>query len=532
MLQLMRKHARNWLMKVILGIIILVFVFYFGSMRGRQITETVAEIDGSLIAYAEFQREYQNLLDFYRQQYDNNLTDDLLKKLNLKQQAFDRLINQAVILSKADELNLDISDDELKASILSYPAFQRNGIFDNNLYQRALRYQKLTPEDFEAIQGRMLKIEKLERLIKESAKVSEKEVRDIYNIQNRKINVSFIAIDTNSIKIKTEPSEEDLERYLEEYSEEFRMPQRAKIEYIIFKGESFARIADISDEEIAEYYDYHENEFEDNGKTKPLPEVKDRIVSRLRSIKGMDAAFKAAAKAHDTIYQEENFEEYAEKHGFEIKTSEFSRDVSPTGQLSGLQDLSEYVFGLEKGDLGRVFSDKNNHYVFKLVSLKPSYIPRLGEIAEKIKKSYVKSASIRLCKEKAERILDRLKTGTNMTKLSRDEGLKLSETGLFLPGPDIPKIGFSPDLKEALFKISAKRPFPDNVFFINGNYVVVKFKAEGKLNEREWETNKDPLKNYLLRLKEEQYFMSWLEGTKKNMADRKRLKILKKAEDL
>ncbi|MEA1971076.1 MAG: SurA N-terminal domain-containing protein, partial [Thermodesulfobacteriota bacterium] len=256
----MRKHARNWLMKVILGIIILVFVFYFGSMRGRQTTETIAEIDGSLIAYAEFQREYQSLLDFYRQQYDNNLTDDLLKKLNLKQQAFDRLINQVVILSKADELKLDVSDDELKASILSYPAFQRNGIFDNNLYQRALRYQRLTPEDFEAIQGRMLKIEKLERLIKESAKVSDKEVRDIYNVQNRKINVNFIAIATDNIKIKTGPSEEDIERYLEEHGEEFRMPQRAKIEYIIFKGESFAGIANISNEEIEEYYNYHENE--------------------------------------------------------------------------------------------------------------------------------------------------------------------------------------------------------------------------------------------------------------------------------
>ncbi|MBW2673708.1 MAG: SurA N-terminal domain-containing protein [Deltaproteobacteria bacterium] len=37
MLQLMRKHARNWLMKVVLGIIIIVFVFYFGSMRGLRI---------------------------------------------------------------------------------------------------------------------------------------------------------------------------------------------------------------------------------------------------------------------------------------------------------------------------------------------------------------------------------------------------------------------------------------------------------------------------------------------------------------
>ena len=347
----MRTHAKNWLMKVVLGIIIIVFVFYFGSMRGRQATETIAEIDGSRIAYAEFRTEYQNLLDFYRQRYGDNLTDDLLKKMNPKQQAFDNLINRAIILSKANDLKLDVSDDELKAFILSYPVFQRNGVFDDKLYQRVLRYQRMTPEDFEVTQRRALKTGKMERLIKESAKVSDKEVRDIYNTKNRKININFIEIATDNLKAKAQPSEEDLERYLKEHGEAFRIPQRAVIEYIAFKGESFADAANISEEEIKEYYDYHTGEFEDNGKTKPLQEVKSRIVSRLKSIKGMDAAFEEARRAHDTIYQEENFEEYARGKGLAIETSEFFRDIPLTGQLAGIQDLGEYVFNLQEGDL-------------------------------------------------------------------------------------------------------------------------------------------------------------------------------------
>ena len=336
MLQLMRKHAKNWLMKVVLGIIVIVFVFYFGSMRGRQQTETIAEIDGSRIVYAAFRTEYQNLLDFYRQRYGDNLTDDLLKKMNPKQRAFDTLINRAIILSKADDLKLDVSDDELKASIIAYPAFQRDGSFDNTLYQRALRHQRMTPEDFEAIQRKALKTGKLERLIKESAKVSDKEVRDIYNTQNRKINVHFIAIPSDTFKVKEQPSETDLEQYLKEHGEEFRIPQSAVIEYLVFKGESFTDTADVSDEEIEEYYDYHTGEFEDNGKTKPLSEVRSDIVSTLKSTKGMDAAFEAAKKAHDTIYQEENFEEYAKKDGLAIERSEFFRDTPLSGQLAGI----------------------------------------------------------------------------------------------------------------------------------------------------------------------------------------------------
>ena len=65
MLDVMRKHARNWLMKTILGIIIVVFVFYFGSMGGRDRAERVAMIDGKPIVYAEFQREI-NMIEMYR----------------------------------------------------------------------------------------------------------------------------------------------------------------------------------------------------------------------------------------------------------------------------------------------------------------------------------------------------------------------------------------------------------------------------------------------------------------------------------
>jgi len=391
----------------------------------------------------------------------------------------------------------------------------------------------MTPEDFEAIQRRALKTGKLERLIRESAKVSDKEVRDIYNTQNRKINIDFIALPSDLVKATGKPSETDLEGYLKEHGEEFRVSQGAVITYLVFKGASFADAADISEEEIEEYYNYHTAEFEDKGTTKPLPEVRDTIVSALRSIKGMDAAFEAAKKAHDTIYQEENFEDYAKEKGLTIETSELFRDTPLPDQLAGIQDLGEHVFDLAEGDLGRVVSDSKGFYVFKLLSLKPSYIPELKDIVTKVQKHYTDNESIRLSKKKAEEMLNRLKTGTDMAKLSQDAGLKVLETGLFpLMNPDIPKIGYSQELQEALIKMSEKEPYPDTVFLVDGKHIIMKFKDEGKLDEKDWEAQKDSIKKYLLRMKEERYFMSWLEGAKANMISKGKLKILKNVEDL
>ena len=146
MLDLMRKHAKNWLMKTILGIIIVVFVFYFGSMGGRQRAERIAMIDGKPIVYADFQREYQNLIDMYRQRFGQALNDEMLKSLNLKQQALDNLINQAVVMKKAEVMNVKVTDEDVKTTILAYPGFQRNGAFDQRIYEQTLRANKMTPE--------------------------------------------------------------------------------------------------------------------------------------------------------------------------------------------------------------------------------------------------------------------------------------------------------------------------------------------------------------------------------------------------
>ncbi|MCX5854199.1 MAG: SurA N-terminal domain-containing protein, partial [Deltaproteobacteria bacterium] len=114
MLEFMRKHARNWLMKLLLGIVIIVFIFYFGSMRGRDKADAIAMIDGKPVSHVDFRKEYQNLVDFYRQRYGGALTDDMIKGLNLKQQAFDNLIHQGIILRRAADLHLDVSDEEVR----------------------------------------------------------------------------------------------------------------------------------------------------------------------------------------------------------------------------------------------------------------------------------------------------------------------------------------------------------------------------------------------------------------------------------
>ncbi len=540
----MRKHARNWLMKVILGIIIIVFVFYFGSMRGSLQTETIAKIDGLQIARAEYIKEYQDLIDFYRQRYGNSISDDLLKKLNLKQRAYDSLIERMIILAKADELGLEVSDEEVTEKILSYPAFKRDGVFDPSLYERILAFQKITPEEFEDSQRRFLTINKLERLIKESAKVSDEEAYEIYRMQNEKINLDFVKITPDAFIKGVNPTDEDLKNFLKEKAENFRVPRQIKLEYIRIPGADFAQSHTVTKDEIEEYYRYHKEDFtkkvkvmvegkeEEKAEPAPLEEVRDTIIDSIQQTKGMEKAFMVAKKAHDIIYQEENFHQYAEAQGLKVAETDLFSEENPPKELLMVADLFAWAFDLQEGEISPVLSDDKAHYIFRLTGEKASYIPALEEARKEIEQSYRESESIKRAKERAEGILARLKKGDLFLRVADEEGLKWEETGLFKPSQDIPKIGFSSDLFGAVYELSIKTPYPETVFYINGSYVVVRLKERGTINNEEWEKAKEGLKTSLLNFKKEDYFRSWLEETRKMMTKEGRIEILKEVEDI
>ena len=533
MLRVMRKHAQNWLMKAILFIIIIVFIFYFGSTRGRNQTETVAIVNDTRISNAEYMKEYQNLLDVYHERYGGQLTDELLKTLNPKKQALDTLIEQAVILSQADELGLTVTDDEIKNAVYSYPVFQKNGVFDKTLYEQRLRYQKMTPEDFEVLQKKTLLAAKLEGLIKESAKVSDAEAHDVYRIQNEKFNVEFVSVPCQSFAGRVTATEKDLENYLKNHGEEFREPRKADLKYIVFRDAGYATSSEVTDEDIESYWKDHEQEFgKADGTAGSLTEAKETIRAKLGLAKGMEAAFAAARKAHDTIYMEENFDGYAAKIKRNVETASIYETRPVTGPLAQLKDLPRLAFDSFAGDILPVISDESGLYVFKVAAIQPSRIPALGAIRETVRERYMEEESKNLCRKKADALLARMKQEGGMQRVASAENLPVAETGLFSPGPEVPGIGTSPDIAEALFEINAAHPFPGGVFFVNGNFVILHLKETGVLDAGDFDLKKDSLTRYLAKLKQENFFRSWLDGIKAAMAAQGKIQIIKDAAEL
>ena len=205
MLSTIREHADSWLIKSILWLIVFAFIgtiFYSWGMGGASGSAggVVATVDGTKITQVEYERTFNNLINFYREQFKNQFSEELIQKLDLKTQALDVLVQKKLLISKADELSIRVSDTEVVNRIHSLPAFQRDKKFSNTVYQNFLKFKRLTPLEFEESQRESLLLEKIENFIKSNVKISAGEIDEAFKKNNERVKLDYTKFPKNHFK--------------------------------------------------------------------------------------------------------------------------------------------------------------------------------------------------------------------------------------------------------------------------------------------------------------------------------------------
>jgi peptidyl-prolyl cis-trans isomerase D len=260
MLDLMRKNASTWLVKVLLGAIIIVFSFWgVGNYKARQMN-TVATIDGHVITLENYKLSYNQLIERMSQQFGNALNDDMIKMLGIKKQALDKLIDEQLLLAEAGRLQFQISDSELVQAIQSVGAFQSGGVFNERVYRSVLERNRLTPQSFEAIQKRSMLLDRLKQFVLGSIVVSDLEAKEYYNHANVLVDIDHVVFTPESYK-DIMPGDKEMSTFFESSKENYKTAPMVKAQYLYFNPDDYKETVSVSDEEILDYYESNPQEF-------------------------------------------------------------------------------------------------------------------------------------------------------------------------------------------------------------------------------------------------------------------------------
>jgi peptidyl-prolyl cis-trans isomerase D len=264
MLDTMRR-AQPAIIKTVLGAVVLAFVgtifLDWGWQRPGSRTSHLATVGDEVISVREYQVAYNNMMDAYKRAYQDRFTEEMARLINLKAQVLDLLVQRKILLEEAKRQGLTVTDAELIARVQSYPVFQVNGRFDRNRYIQVLRLSRMTPQDFEQSQREELLVDKLGHLIKGGIHVTDGEVKSAFLRENEQVNVEYVRVDPAHFATQVESSEEDVAQYYQGHQERFRKPERVRVAYVVIDPASFADQVKVTEEQLAQYYDEHKEEF-------------------------------------------------------------------------------------------------------------------------------------------------------------------------------------------------------------------------------------------------------------------------------
>jgi len=261
MLELIRRNVRHPYIQALLGLVIVVFIFFFGwSMQAEKPT-TVAKVNGDAIEYRDYQRTYSGLVKVYQDALQENFTPERARQLDLGRRALDQLVDQALLLQEAEYRNLKVTTAELQNAIQSAATFQRNGVFDKQLYLQLLDANRLTPLEYESMKRQELLLGKVEQALRGAATVSDAEVEQEYRDRNTKIELAFVALRPEAFEPRVVVDEAALTEYFRAEAESFRRPETRIGRYVLVAPEAFLDVVEVTEQEIEEEFRWRAAEF-------------------------------------------------------------------------------------------------------------------------------------------------------------------------------------------------------------------------------------------------------------------------------
>ncbi len=260
MLGYLRENTGNWIIKIFLFIIIIVFVFLgVGSMSSKK-DNSVATVDDEPITINEFQDAYKLVVKQMRERFGDNLNDDLLKALNVKQQALNNLIEQKLVANEAERLKIIVSDKELTQALMTIKAFQKDGAFNLEQYKRVLGFNSLNPEIFEVRQRAAMKERKVRNMVLSSITVSNAEAKSWYIFQNTTMAIDYIKVDPASFTDVT-PTETQIKQQYEANKDLYKSNPKKKAAYLKFSPEDHTAKVAVSEEQVKSFYENNIDRF-------------------------------------------------------------------------------------------------------------------------------------------------------------------------------------------------------------------------------------------------------------------------------
>ncbi len=451
MLEAIRRSAESWGVKILFALIIIVFVFWgVGSFRGNR-TQVVAMVNDRPILISSFSQSVTRALEQIRQQ-NPTVTPEDLKALGFKEQVLWQLITDDLLIAEAERLRIAASPAEIAAQIRSFPAFSTEQGFDKELYRNILAGQGMTPTQFEQQIRSSIVQSKLKYYTTLPAQVDEIQAHDLFSYSWEQRAIDYLLVKADSFTQSVEVSEEDIAAYYETNKDSFKQPLRLQLAYLSFTPEALSGQVQVSDAEIQSYYDANIVTYNEDKKVK---------ASHIFIAVNDDATAETEAAAKTRIEelteqarQGASFAELAREHS-EDPSAERGGDLGWIGRGEMVEPFEEAVFNTQPGVISAPVRSPFGWHAVLVEEVRDSRQKPLEEVKDEIRQLLARDKAADTLTDLLDQGLEQVITGMPLENVAKDLGLQLDKTELFSREQGASLLGLNDQALEKLFAMQA-----------------------------------------------------------------------------
>ena len=453
MLDPMRRYAQSWGIKIVFGLIILVFVFWgVGSFRGDKAT-VLATIDGQPVLIKDFEKAYQEGLRVVKSK-NPNITDKELQEGGFRWQVFNNMLISRLLEEQAKKLGVTVSSDELRAEIAKIPAFQnKDKKFDPQRYENLLKANDVTPGEFEADFRQNLLLEKLGGFIGLPAAVSETEARSIFDFMREQAVIHYISFKGADFEAGVTPTDDQVKAYYEAHKDQFATPAQIKIDYVEFTPKALAKPGEVSDADIEAYYKANEKKYARPEQVRvrhflimlPADAPKEAVDAAEAKLKDIAAKLKAGAEFTSLLPKNPNNADglIGEDWAWLPKGS-LPKEFAP---------FEQKAFSLQNGEISDPVRTALGLHLIQAGEHQAAGQRPLSEVKDDIREELAeRKASDKLTKS-LDAMQDKLASGEDLAKAAAGENMTAKSTDFFAKETPPVDLGLSEQALGVLFSL-------------------------------------------------------------------------------
>ncbi|QPK03774.1 peptidylprolyl isomerase [Vibrio kanaloae] len=449
MMDRLREGVNSIAVKIILGLIILSFVFAgVGSYITGGGNNAAAKVGSTEIARGEFEQAYQNERNRMQSQlgdYFSQMLADPAYVESFRKSVLDRMINDVLLEQQAESLGLRISDSQIRTMILEMPQFQTAGQFDQEVYQAALRRAGFSAESFAEYMRRDLMRNQLVTALQGSEFVLQGEIDTQSKLIAQTRDIRTVTLSVADLAKDIELTDEQIEQYYQENPAAYTRPEQAKVSYIELSAEALKSQLEVSDEEAQKYYQEHLDKYSTEEQRK---------VSHIL-VQGDDEA--KAQSILDELNAGADFTTLAEEKSDDFGSADVGGDLGWIERDVMDPAFEDAAFALETiGDITGLVKSDFGYHVIKLDELKASQAQSYQEVAAEIKQELIDQHAVDQFYEKQTELEKvAFEFPDSLDDSAEAINAKITTTG-FISQVDAPELLMTPAVMQAILSPEVK----------------------------------------------------------------------------